>query len=896
MSVERGPVAAGKHNLPTPNTSPAHNSLLPPFGSTFISQLPTPQSPTDIGAYDPSHSLNPNTPSQPRSQLDPNPSAAKGQPLTTSSQRQPPVASFLTPESSPLSRKVRPARPFRTPSPSRTPQAGTFAGRHSEITQTTNSPTTPVFQSRELSPPSLLSSPFQPSTNPVTPNKRSRAATPRDTPVMVQDMLSSNPSTSSNPLPSLQAPVPHRPVVSDLERMRLQLEAEKVARQNEAEARRPEYLKRTKRPFSSLDDPNFFDLPPDKENDMSTLGVTESPMKGRRLTLFTETSEESFEQSLSASGYLRYGSVPAYGNEPQTPQKATLSQKAMEWLQQATPGRPLPAHIVAANTEEHVIPSEKEMKKRRRLAAFEDSPSRSPPRKLYPVELEGRGRVLLDQPINEPAPHVEAAAKQRSPRKGKGKATKKRGQVAEDTPKEPEMLQPNWPDNEFPWSMRARERAELAKLESAERLKWIERFLDRDTDDEDEDGDDQALGPPVTPEPDDDDVAEDASTASGSVPSKATHNPGRGKMVPLKSNHLQLSSAGQSKKSMLLIPSDPADARAALLSKRSVRALAFRRKLERSKERDSDEDDVVCVCNGRDDDGRELVQCDDCRMWYHLECIGIKDISELGKEEDPWYCHRCLDLPTPSASEPTFVPTDDRPLQEKPHDPLFFQGALQASPTTPWSASRTPRTPLQRGRNLTEEYPSTRSTFDDSSSVTEPKTPVSSARSTRIHRTPLIFDGQNSEESPFDPTSTPSRGIRFTGPFTTPKEPGWTTRNGLMQTPSRAKKPSSAGSNLDESPHFAPRTVYSYEDTPVQRSIPKERRGRASYRHSDVPDSPLSSRAMLMRSLELEDSPLMRFNAARERKAQQSRANGGGGISDGGGVVRRHGERAVTPT
>ncbi|KAI0076221.1 hypothetical protein K474DRAFT_1663344 [Panus rudis PR-1116 ss-1] len=41
------------------------------------------------------------------------------------------------------------------------------------------------------------------------------------------------------------------------------------------------------------------------------------------------------------------------------------------------------------------------------------------------------------------------------------------------------------------------------------------------------------------------------------------------------------------------------NARAALWSKRSVRAFAFCRKLEHSKERDSDEDDIVCVCNGR---------------------------------------------------------------------------------------------------------------------------------------------------------------------------------------------------------------------------------------------------------------------------------------------------------
>lgn len=38
----------------------------------------------------------------------------------------------------------------------------------------------------------------------------------------------------------------------------------------------------------------------------SSIGITESPMKGRRIKLFQETSEESFEESLMAGGYGRY--------------------------------------------------------------------------------------------------------------------------------------------------------------------------------------------------------------------------------------------------------------------------------------------------------------------------------------------------------------------------------------------------------------------------------------------------------------------------------------------------------------------------------------------------------------------------------------------------------------
>jgi len=106
----------------------------------------------------------------------------------------------------------------------------------------------------------------------------------------------------------------------------------------------------------------------------------------------------------------------------------------------------------------------------------------------------------------------------------------------------------------------------------------------------------------------------------------------------------------------IFIPSDPADARTALLSKRSVHAVAARRRLHMKPFADGDGEDIICICHGRDD-GRELVQCDDCRTWYHLECLGIKEIADLGH---PWYCHNCVTLRLP-ISEPTFAPVEEEP-------------------------------------------------------------------------------------------------------------------------------------------------------------------------------------------------------------------------------------------
>lgn len=107
---------------------------------------------------------------------------------------------------------------------------------------------------------------------------------------------------------------PHVPSrVPREQQRRAQLAATKEAQ--DYEARRPSYLKRTKR------------LPPhhsaeaaasNQENTCPRMGVVESPNTGRRLALFQETSEESFEQSLLAGGYPLYGRTPAYV-EPSTP-------------------------------------------------------------------------------------------------------------------------------------------------------------------------------------------------------------------------------------------------------------------------------------------------------------------------------------------------------------------------------------------------------------------------------------------------------------------------------------------------------------------------------------------------------------------------------------------------
>lgn len=99
-----------------------------------------------------------------------------------------------------------------------------------------------------------------------------------------------------------------------MERIRQQMLENGMAQFQETENRRPEYLKRMKRSLADSDpsiDPAL-DLE-ERESVLPGVGIMVSPMKGRRLKLFQETSEESFEESLMQGGYERYVSQSLKG-------------------------------------------------------------------------------------------------------------------------------------------------------------------------------------------------------------------------------------------------------------------------------------------------------------------------------------------------------------------------------------------------------------------------------------------------------------------------------------------------------------------------------------------------------------------------------------------------------
>ncbi|KAI0283851.1 hypothetical protein BC826DRAFT_973571 [Russula brevipes] len=636
----------------------------------------------------------------------------------------------------------------------------------------------------------------------TTPTKR-RKTPPKTPPPLVNLILD---------LPTSPHPPPARPAGGEIARIRADEASARAAQERLTEARRPDYMKRIARG----DGQDSADVP--------GLGIAETPIKGRRIELwgFQETSEESFEERLMAGGYGGYGST--------APERATTppaSSRALEW---ATPSR-----------QDDAPPDgpidEREARKRRRLEAFRRVQTRAKP-SLHPVVVEGKGRVLLDVGAEEVSELLEelqssTAGKRRGGKKrrrgGPGSRGGKARPIREEVkpPRIREGAPLAWPDEEFPWNVRTHERRELEAAEEADRMRWIRRFLDEDSE-----------------------VAssEDSAQDEDVLMRESDPRPGRGKMVPLPNRD------GTSFQKTF-VPSDPADARAALLSKQSVRAVAARRRLHTQPSAKGDGDDILCICRGRDD-GRELVQCDDCRMWYHLECLGITDIAELGREEDPWYCHNCVTLMNGlPMSEPTFAPAEEVTPLRRRRDPLFFE-ALQPHGHTP----TTPKTNPSRA-SAVEGY--TRSSLGSRNGPQTPRNSSGLAERVRVYTTPGGDERIFHDLSPFDPASTPSRGVRVgagvSSVFATPK---WQVRLPPTYSPS----PYRNGTDLDGGLSSSPYHMLPHEDTPVDRSAP---------RPSDLPskrvqESPLVGRDSGVRGRPYpEDSPVPLGKKGKERQGRR---------------------------
>lgn len=157
---------------------------------------------------------------------------------------------------------------------------------------------------------SALSSPFMAklslgSAKSKSPQAYSPPPQGHNNPVQIDDVFSAETAT---PTPTLRSGIIDRPSGGEIERIHLQALEAGIAHFQDTEHRRPEFFKRTKRSPTDQRADTALDLE-EQESALPGVGITASPMKGRRLKLFQETSEESFEESLMAGGYERYVSV-----------------------------------------------------------------------------------------------------------------------------------------------------------------------------------------------------------------------------------------------------------------------------------------------------------------------------------------------------------------------------------------------------------------------------------------------------------------------------------------------------------------------------------------------------------------------------------------------------------
>ena len=126
-------------------------------------------------------------------------------------------------------------------------------------------------------------------------------------------------------------------------------------------------------------------------------------------------------------------------------------------------------------------------------------------------------------------------------------------------------------------------------------------------------------------------------------------------------------------------------------------------------DKDADGEDVIaCICKGGDD-GRGMVQCDNCNTWHHLECVKKKP-SEV---RDKWYCWKCPEGEDPRIGlQPTFSidtasTTSTLILPPKKHNVPMYQGPslLQPSPIIDMSKRSTSSKPPTPQSLMAPFYP-----------------------------------------------------------------------------------------------------------------------------------------------------------------------------------------------
>jgi hypothetical protein len=290
-----------------------------------LNALPTPQSPNNLANYVPGLT---NTPESPMSHIShsfaSSRSLAESHILPDGTPKRSPLKSqqILTPDSSPFTGRFDTHNNHSSPATPRT-----------LLSTSGMNPLTPSFTSPRRTPSPLpssepqsshLSSPFMARSSLPDPAKARTSSQSSVAPNILNEATSTAVPAGSVLSATLISTPPISPLLApesapaylasavpalaggELNRIHQTMQQE----HEELESRRPDYLKRSKRSISDADSTALMEDDGTGERDrFSSVGIMDSPMKGRRIKLFQETSEESFEESLMAGGYGRYVSL-----------------------------------------------------------------------------------------------------------------------------------------------------------------------------------------------------------------------------------------------------------------------------------------------------------------------------------------------------------------------------------------------------------------------------------------------------------------------------------------------------------------------------------------------------------------------------------------------------------
>ncbi|ORZ25566.1 hypothetical protein BCR42DRAFT_485717 [Absidia repens] len=125
---------------------------------------------------------------------------------------------------------------------------------------------------------------------------------------------------------------------------------------------------------------------------------------------------------------------------------------------------------------------------------------------------------------------------------------------------------------------------------------------------------------------------------------------------------------------------------------------------------------VHCVCDHPTDDEEMMVQCDECQLWLHLDCVGTND----GVLDDIYHCPRCT-----GTKRPRLTVSEDQQQQQQQQqamNSLIFQ-QLNDTTALPMEAS-TKQLPFHSQASSTQ--PSLWDNFDllDGSDAVTPSAPI----------------------------------------------------------------------------------------------------------------------------------------------------------------------------